>query len=148
MAFDFDPTALPEWLRLPALPPAPSLPAVPWLTSLPWFRRDENVQPTPSERPTLGQRIGARMYAPPAASVPNAAPATVPMPFDPSRIPASIRPQSDEREDAASLPSLPSLPSRPTLPSLPSLPSLPWLTRTAKGAEREKPKESTGVLDG
>jgi hypothetical protein len=81
MAFDFDPRALPEWLRLPALPPAPSLPALPWLTSLPWFRRDENVQPTPGERPTLGQRIGAtigqrmaRMYAPPAASAPSAAP--------------------------------------------------------------------------
>jgi len=142
MAFDFDPKALPEWLRLPALPPAPSLPPLPWLTSLPWFRRDDDAQSTVGERPTIGQRI-ARMYGPPAASVPNAQPATAPMPFDPSRIPTSIRPQPDEREDAASLPSLPSLPTRP---SLPSPPSLPWLTRTAN-MQREKPKDSTGDMD-
>jgi hypothetical protein len=142
MAFDFDPKALPKWLQLPTLPPAPSLPALPWLTSLPWFRRDENVQPTLGERPTIGQRI-ARMYGLPAASVPNAAPATAPMPFDPSKIPASIRPQPGEREDAASLPSLPSF---PTLPSLPYPPSLPWLTRTAN-MQREKLKESTGDMD-
>jgi hypothetical protein len=83
------------------------------------------------------------MYGPPAASVPNAAPATVPMPFDPSKLPDGIRPQPDEREDAVPLPSLPSLPS---LPTLPSLPSLPWLTRTAN-MQREKPKESTGDMD-
>jgi hypothetical protein len=141
MAFDFDPKALPKWLQLPTLPPAPSLPALPWLTSLPWLRA-EDAQPTPGERPTIGQRI-AGMYGAPAASVPNAPPATAPMPFDPSRIPASIRPQPGEREDAASLPSLPSL---TPLPSLPSLPSLPWLTRTAN-MEREKPKESTGDME-
>lgn len=149
MAFDFDPKALPKWLQRPALPRAPSMPTSPWLAYLPWLRRaeDEDAEPTPGQRPiTIGQRI-AKMYGPPAASVPNAPPATAPMPFDPSRIPASIRPQADEREDAARLPSLPSLPSLPTLPSLPSLPSLPWLTRTAN-MQRVKPKESTEDIDG
>ena len=112
------------------------------------------VQPPPGERPTIGQRIGASlgqriaarkgMYAPPAAPVPNAAPSTAPMPLDPNKLPDGIRPQPDEREDAAPLPSLPSLPS---LPTLPSLPSLPWLTRTAN-MQRVKPKESTEDIDG
>jgi hypothetical protein len=148
MAFDFDPKALPQWLRLPALPRAPFMPTSPWLAYLPWLRRaeDEDAEPTPGQRPiTIGQRI-ARMYGPPAASVPNAPPATAPMPFDPSRIPASIRPQPGERENAASLPAFPSLPSLTPLPSLPSLPSLPRLTRTAN-MQREKPKESTGDMD-
>ena len=148
MAFDFDPKALPEWLRLPAFPRAPSMPTSPWLAYLPWLRRaeDEDAEPTPGERPiTIGQRI-ARMYGPPAASVPNA--------------PAghgsdAVRSQQDSRqystptrrEGKCGLASCaPSLSSLTPLPSLPSLPSLPRLTRTAN-MQREKPKESTGDMD-
>jgi hypothetical protein len=87
-------------------------------------------------------RLG--MYAPPAA--PAAPPPLPKVEFDPRKIPASIRPQPDEREDAASLPSLPFLPSLPTLPYLPSLPSLPWLTRTAK-VQRENLEEKTGEYE-
>jgi hypothetical protein len=70
---------------------------LPWLSALPWFRRDENMQPLGGIGATIGQRM-ARMYAPPAAPAPSAAP-MAPMPFDPSKLPDGIRPQPDERED-------------------------------------------------
>lgn len=135
--------SIPEWLQ------KPSLPALPWLTSLPWFGRNENVQPAPEERPTIGMRMAGRV-PPPAAAPPEAPPtggrrlSAVPgayglsaapemFEFDPSKIPASIRPQLDGSEDAS-------------LPALPSLPSLPWLTRTAN-MQRVKPIESAEDMD-
>jgi hypothetical protein len=66
-----DDNQLPPWLGNPAL----------------------NTGDDEETSPTIGMRIGARpgMYAPPPAA--TAPPPMPPVPFDPSKIPASIRPQ-------------------------------------------------------
>ena len=69
-----------------------------------------------SDRPTIGQRIGARpgMYAPPSAPAAEAPPMP-PVQFDPNKIPESIRPRA---QDPNTVPVPPSGSNNPNLVNL------------------------------